>query len=217
MEDDETYEGADCRENRAYSASGERSEGEAMREERTSNRLPPCGNEQTQAISYGCLFCMTGKEQSVAEQIQAACPNVRAATMRQLKYKTCRKVKTREDVVLLPGYVFFEAPSIMEPAVVFPTQNVIRVLSTDNGIWQLQGEDERFVKWVFQYDGMLGLSQAYKEGDRIRIVSGPLKDMEGKIRRVDKRGMSGQVILSFCRRDIPVWLGFEMIANYIAQ
>lgn len=60
---------------------------------------------------------------------------------------------------------------------------------------------------------MLGLSQAYKEGDRIRIVSGPLKDMEGKIRRVDKRGMSGQVILSFCRRDIPVWLGFEMIAN----
>lgn len=217
MEDDETYEGADCRENRAYSASGERSEGEAMREERTSNRLPPCGNEQTQAISYGCLFCMTGKEQSVAEQIQAACPNVRAAAMRQLKYKTCKKVKTREEAVFLPGYVFFEAPSITEPSVVFPTQNVIRVLSTDNGIWQLQGEDERFVKWVFQYDGMLGLSQAYKEGDRIRIVSGPLKDMEGKIRRVDKRGMSGQVILSFCGRDIPVWLGFEMTANYIAQ
>ena len=182
-----------------------------MREERASNRLQPCGNEQTQAISYGCLFCMTGKEQRVAEQIQAACPNVRAAAMRQLKYKTCRKVKTREEAVLLPGYVFFEAPSSMEPSVVFPTQNVIRVLSTDNGIWQLQGEDERFVKWVFQYDGMLGLSQAYKEGDRIRIVSGPLKDMEGKIRRVDKRGMSGQVILSFCGRDIPVWLGFEMI------
>lgn len=37
--------------------------------------------------------------------------------------------------------------------------------------------------------------QAYKEKDRIRIVSGPLKDMEGKIKRVDKRGCSGQVIL----------------------
>lgn len=89
--------------------------------------------------------------------------------------------------------------------------NVIRVLYTDNGRWQLQGEDERFVQWLFQYDGLLGFSRAYQEGDHIRIVSGPLKDMEGRIRRVDKRGLSGQVVLSFQGRDIPVWLGFELI------
>ena len=202
MEDDETYEGANCRENHAYIALVEGSEGEAMHEESAS-----------QTVFYGCLFCMTGKEQSVVEHIQTVCPNVRATIMRQLKYKTYKKVKTQEEFVLLPGYVFFEVPSSMEPFAIFQMQNVIRVLSTDNGIWQLQGEDERFVKWVFRYDGMLGFSQAYKEGERIRIVSGPLKDMEGKIRRVDKRGMSGQVILSFCGREIPVWLGFELIAN----
>ena len=50
-----------------------------------------------------------------------------------------------------------------------------------------------------------------KEGDQIRIISSPLKDMEGKIKRVDKRGMSGQVILSFYGKDIPVWLGFELV------
>ena len=168
-------------------------------------------NGKLQDMSYGCLFCMTGKEQSVAEQIQTTCPNVHATTMRQLKYRTCKKVKTREEAILLPSYVFFEAPSLMEPSIEFPTQNVIRILSMDNGIWRLQGEDERFVKWLFQYDGLLGFSQAYKEDDQIRIVSGPLKDMEGKIKRVDKRGMSGQVILSFYGKDIPVWLGFELI------
>ena len=129
--------------------------------------------------------------------------------MRQLKYRTCKKVKTREEAILLPSYVFFEAPSSMEPSIEFPKQNVIRVLSLDSGIWQLQGEDERFVKWLFQ--GLLGFSKAYKEGDRIRIISGPLKDMEGRIKRVDKRGMSGQVILTFYGKDIPVWLGFELV------
>lgn len=44
-------------------------------------------------------------------------------------------------------------------------------------------------------------------------MSGPLKDMEGKIRRVDRRGMSGQVVLSFCGKEIPVWLGFEMVGG----
>ena len=70
-----------------------------------------CNDKQSQKISYGCLFCITGKEQSVADQIQAACSNVRTTTMRQLKYKTCKKIKTQEETILLPNYEFFEAPS----------------------------------------------------------------------------------------------------------
>ena len=210
-EDDEAYEGAIAEKAGRVALSAERSEGEAMHKETGKDGLPPCNDENSQGKSYGCLFCKTGKEQNVAEQIQTTCPNVRATVMRQLKYRTCKKVKTQEEAILLPSYVFFEAPSSMEPSIEFPMQNVIRILAMDNGIWQLQGEDERFVKWLFQYDGLLGFSQAYKEGDQIRIISGPLKDMEGKIKRVDKRGMSGQVILSFYGKDIPVWLGFELI------
>lgn len=209
-EDDEAYEGATAEKAGCAALSAERSEGEAMLEP-MEKCLSACDDAQPEDTSYGCLFCKTGKEQSVAEQIQTTCPNVRATTMRQMKYRTCKKIKTQEEAILLPSYVFFEAPSSMEPSIEFPTQNVIRVLSMDSGIWQLQGEDERFVKWLFQYDGLLGFSQAYKEGDRIRIISGPLKDMEGKIRRVDKRGMSGQVILSFYGKDVPVWLGFELV------
>ena len=194
----------------------EKSEGEAMRKNGINDHFPSYDDEQPEGMSYGCLFCITGKEQSVADQIQTVCPNVRATTMRQLKHRTCKKVKTKEEVILLPSYVFFEAPSSMEPSVEFPTQNIIRILFLDKGVWQLRGEDERFVKWLFRYDGLLGFSQAYKEGDQIRIVSGPLKDMEGKIRRVDKRGMSGQVVLYFYGKEIPVWLGFELIqkSNY---
>ena len=184
-----------------------------MREETAREQGAACREGQPQEMAYGCVFCMTGKEQSVAEQIQTRCPNVRATAMRQLKYQTCRKVKTRAEAVLLPSYVFFEAPSSMKPAAEFPMQNVIRVLSVDGGVWQLRGEDERFVQWLFRYNGLLGFSQAYKEGDRIKIMSGPLKDMEGKIRRVDRRGMSGQVVLSFCGKEIPVWLGFEMVGG----
>lgn len=212
-EDDEAYEGASCRESRMYVVRAGRSEGEAMREDELAGHIPETEDEQPQERSCGCLFCITGKEQSIVDQIQTSCPDVRATAMRQLKYRTCKKVKTQEEAILLPSYVFFEAPSTMEPSVEFPRQNIIRILSTDDGMWQLQGEDERFVKWLFQYDGLLGFSQAYKENDRIRIISGPLKDMEGKIKRVDKRGKSGQVVLSFYGKEISVWLGFELIES----
>lgn len=183
-----------------------------MREECLGDALPADESDgQQENAAYGCAFCVTGKEQLVTNRIQSACPDVRAVTMRRLKYRTRSGEKFREEAIVLPSYIFFKAPSYAEPLIQFPRQNLIRVLTLDDGRWQLTGEDKHFVQWLFRYDGLLGFSQAYREGDRIRIVSGPLKDMEGRVTRVDKRGCSGQVILSFYGKDIPVWLGFELI------
>ena len=52
---------------------------------------------QQEDAAYGCIFCITGNEQIVADQIQLACPEACAVTMRQLKYRTHKKVKTRTE------------------------------------------------------------------------------------------------------------------------
>lgn len=159
---------------------------------------------------YGCLFCTTGKEMAVARMIENLCPEVRAIAARQEKHKSVQGVKSKVEAVILPSYVFFEAPAEMENVPWMPATDVIRVLSYE-GDWRLAGEDERFTKWLFQYDGILRFSTAYREGERIRIVSGPLKDMEGQIKRIDKRGRSGQVALRFNGRTVLIWLGFDLV------
>ncbi len=161
--------------------------------------------------TYGCLFCATGKELAVARRIQAARDGVRAVAARQEKHKTVRGVKSRIEEIFLPGYVFFETDARMESLDWLPRLDVIRVLHYGDKYWQLIGEDERFAKWLFKYDGVLSFSKAYKEGEQVRIVSGPLKDMEGYITKVDKRGRSGQVAVRFDSRVIKVWLGFEIV------
>ena len=130
MKDDEVYEGITAEKAGRTVPSAKRSEGGAMRKE-TGKCTISSGDRSQQRMSYGCLFCITGKEKGVAERIQTSCPDVRATTMRQLKYRTCKKAKTREEEILFPGYVFFEAPSDMKPSIEFPTQNVIRILLLD--------------------------------------------------------------------------------------
>lgn len=161
--------------------------------------------------AYGCLFCMTGKERAVAERIHHELPNVCTVTARQEKHKSVHGKKTKVETIMLPGYVFFKAPIDMQPTSCFPSEGVLRILTMDDGIWQLTGSDEQFVHRLFECDGLLGFSKAYKVGDQIRMLSGPLKDMEGQIIRVDKRGRSGQVLLQFNGRSMPVWLGFDLI------
>ena len=160
---------------------------------------------------YGCLFCVTGREEMVAERIRLNCTGIHAVTMRKMKYRTSRGIKSSEESLLLPGYVFFRADANANPICDLPKIDVIRILTTGVGEWRLCGGDRRFAEWLFQYDGLLDFSKAYCEGERIRIIAGPLKDMEGKIVRIDKRGRSGQIIVDFHDRPIAIWLGFELV------
>lgn len=171
--------------------------------------------ENSQDQAYGCCFCLTGKEKLAASHLCKAFPEVKAITASRLKHKSVQGQKSRIEESLLPGYIFFCAPSDFMPNIFFSNEYILRVLTTDDGIWQLSGEDRRFAQWLFQYNGLLGFSQFYQEGEKIHIISGPLKDMEGQIVRIDKRGCSGQVILKFNGRCVPVWLGFDIIRTVV--
>lgn len=161
--------------------------------------------------AYGCVFCITGKEEAVANRIQRQCPQIRALTARQEKYHSCQGKKDRVEAILLPGYVFIEAPMDFDMGLL-PREDVHACLRTD-GAWQLAGEDRRYVEMIFRYNGLLGFSKAYREGDRIHILSGPLKDMEAWIVRIDRRGRSGQVKMDIGGRSVLVWLGFELVED----
>ena len=161
--------------------------------------------------AYGCIFCVTGREQEVARRIQSMCPEIRATAVLQEKHKSVNGRKSRIWAVMLPGYVFFEAPDAPATISRIPKRDVIRVLKGNEQGWQLVDRDYEFADWLFSYDGRVGFSTAYHEGDRIHIVSGPLKDMEGWITRIDRRGRSGQVTVRIGGREMKVWLGFDLL------
>lgn len=172
-----------------------------------------------QQRAYECIFCLTGREQAVAERIQYACSEVRATAAMQEKYKSDNGKKSKVQTVMLPGYVFFEAPDDVNAITHFPRTDVLRILMGNDQDWRLTGNDYEFAKWLFSYEGGIRFSTAYREGDRIRILSGSLKDIEGMISRIDKRGRSGQITVRFNQRDVTLWLGFDLIKKcfYVKQ
>ena len=168
-------------------------------------------HSQSDKRAYGCLFVTTGREREYAERLQRDVPGVCAFAACREKHHTVKGVRNKVIEVMMPGYVFFQADAEIVPWQSFPREHLIRVLTIEKDVWQLVGEDERFVKWLMTYDGLLGFSKAYREGTKVRIASGPLKDLEGRIVKVDNRGRSGKVSLEFNGRQMVVWLGFDLI------
>lgn len=162
-------------------------------------------------VSYGCIFCVTGKERYIAEYMERCDPHIRARAVCQTKRFTSRGQTYTKNEVLLRGYVLFEAAEGLDIARALPRDDVIAVLRYADGEWRLLGADEDYARWVFRHDGLIGLSKAHQIGDHIHIIDGPLKDLEGKITRIDRRNRSGQVTICFGGKEIRVWLGFEII------
>lgn len=162
-------------------------------------------------ICYGCVFCLTGKERLVATGIELFSKKARARAVLQTMRHTKDGVTTLQNDVVIPGYVFFEAPADVAIHELVPLDDLISVLSYSDGDWRLFGDDEDYAKFIFKYDGVLSLSKAHKVGERIVIIEGPLKDLEGQITRIDKRNRSGQVTLHFAGKEQKIWLGFDIV------
>ena len=164
--------------------------------------------------AYGCLFCITGKENLVANCIQIYSKDVRARAANQTMRHTYQGVTKLQNDVILKGYVFFETNADASIDGLLPPNDILSVLSYSDGDWRLYGDDLEYAKWIFKYNGVLPLSKAYKIGDRIYIIDGPLKDLEGSITRIDKRNRSGQITLNFAGREQKVWLGFDIVKEF---
>ena len=164
--------------------------------------------------AFGCIFCMTGKEHLVAAYLEQQNPHVKARAVCQTKRYTSHGKTVLRNEVILHGYVLFEAPVSQTPVRVFREDDMISLLTYGDGDWRLYGDDEVYARWVFKHNGVIGLSKAYQVGDRVQIVEGPLKDVEGAITRVDRRNRSGQVTLMFGGKQIKAWLGFEIIKEH---
>ena len=166
-------------------------------------------------LPYGCVFCKTGHEKLVANAINQRYDALRALAVSQLKHKSTNGIKSVHEQILLPGYVLFRAYEEKLPLYDFQSvQGVIQVMRNTSGDWRLGLHDRGFADWVFCQGGLIGISSVYDVGDRVRIYSGPLKDYEGNIIKVDRRSRNGLVEIQFGSKIWRLWLAFEMLDVY---
>jgi len=114
---------------------------------------------------------------------------------------------------LLPRYVFFDAPSCTEPpwTTIKQLPHVCKILQYSDDIRALQKEDLAFVEWLKCYNGLLQISLVARIGTKIQVISGPLKDYEGRIVEVKKSRLCVAVNISDTGHFRKVWCPIEYV------
>ncbi|NLG25101.1 MAG: hypothetical protein GX558_07070 [Clostridiales bacterium] len=157
-----------------------------------------------------CVSCRTGYEAAVATQIAAYC-RCRALAMRKMKREMRNGQWVTREIVALPGYLFLYADDTIDPQRVLRVPGTFQFLRYDDGGIDLRGDDRAFAQWLLAQGGVLGLSSALREGDRVVMIDGPLKELGGRILRVDKRKRIAQVAIRAAQAERHIWLSFDWL------
>lgn len=161
-------------------------------------------------MNYYILFCQTIKTEKVSQMLNRK-QGIRAFIPKMETY-----VRTIDKIVLkvmFPGYVFVETNMSQEEFDVLLNQlneekdGIIKELKKSD-VSALTDEEIRLMYQLLNKQGLLKMSEGYKEDGRTVVTQGPLIQFQDKIIDTNKRDMFAILSIQFLNRNIKAGLMF---------
>ena len=117
-------------------------------------------------------------------------------------------------VSVFPGYLFLDIENITYPvyAAVKSIPVFIKFLRRNDNIQPLSENDRKILVHFLSFGKVIGKSQVCFDKDmRIKVLSGPLKGLEGHIVKVDRRKQKAKILVDLYESGFYISLDFEVI------
>ncbi|MEH0020152.1 MAG: transcription termination/antitermination NusG family protein [Desulfobacter sp.] len=166
--------------------------------------------------NWYALQTVAGYEQKLVSYINTLCGNMIKLyfPVREVLHKIKGEVYT-VHLPLFQGYVFVykkirELTEILDRS---KSSLMAKPVTANGEFIEVNKEEMKFLFDITGEDGVIKLSKGITaEGDGIRIVNGPLKDLKGQILFINKRKNKAKARIEIMNRTFDVSLGLEIIS-----
>lgn len=159
------------------------------------------------------LFVLTGEEDNVKERLRYRFEDRYRIVVPKRKLRE-RKDGTWHDAVrvLFPGYVLVNGQIGIEQYQRFKdVPGLIKLLGSGYEPTRINEREIDIISRLVINDDIIGFSDILVENGAIRVVDGPLLDMEGLIVSIDRRKSRAKVKLHFLGEERTVELGVSVL------
>ena len=168
-------------------------------------------------MEYYAVQVWTGKEDEFAMRISAD-PRMNSTVIvpkRAVQVRRAGKTR-REERPLFPGYVFIVTDvselEAMQRWILRSTTFFVRALPATKDPRPVKEKDRRLLAHFMTFGKVADISKvSFDADDRIVVIEGPLKGLEGLIVKVDKRKSRAKIRLDMCENSFLVDMGFEVL------
>ncbi|MDO4501506.1 MAG: hypothetical protein Q4B60_09595, partial [Erysipelotrichaceae bacterium] len=134
-----------------------------------------------------CLFTRHGLEKTIATELNNDYDYLLATPLCKMAHRSKEGKKYDVEEIMLKSYIFLYVKKDYSLAKVKSKYHYFKILSKENDSGKLYGSDLDYANYVLDIEGFISVSRAIKDNGQVRIVSGPLKDFEGRIVEYSKK------------------------------
>lgn len=158
----------------------------------------------------------TGKEQQVIDQLDAKIQDVWVGECFSPRYTVQKHLAGEWKSVqqrMFPGYVIVELKAPDSFALQLRKLDCFaRLLSSDAGYVPLAPQEKEWIcSCTKQGARVVDESEGIIEGDKVKVLSGPLVGQEALIKKVNRRKRLAFLEMSICGRSVQVKLGLSIV------
>jgi transcriptional antiterminator NusG len=167
-------------------------------------------------MQYYTIQVMTGSEDDFVRRLSSVLGKERLIVPKKLMPIRRRGKQLKELVPLFPGYLFLQSENILDELDLFwtirRTDGFIRFLRESASPSPLSEKDLALIRQFISFGKYADTSMVtFDENDRIVVLEGPLKGLEGRITKVNRRKGRAKVVFDFYETKYPVDFGFEVV------
>ncbi|MEN8906944.1 MAG: antiterminator LoaP [Clostridiales bacterium] len=163
--------------------------------------------------SWYALFVKTGDEDNVKARINYRIKDkfnilVPKRTLKERKKGIwINKIRT-----ILPGYVLLKGDINVEDYYSFKDiPGIINLIRNGETFLKLKKEESSIIERLTYKSEIIGFSNALYENDKVLVLDGPLKNLEGYIISVNKRKNRAKIRINFMEEERNVELGINFL------
>lgn len=173
---------------------------------------------QHAAAPWYVVQVQTGREETLCRLIERVAPEGSVVECFTPRFATQNKRKGAWETVerpLLPGYVIVATREIARVRqALAPLPEFARVLSMGESFVPLDASEQ---EWICAFtragERCVPMSTGVVEGDRVRVVDGPLVGREALIKSVNRHRSIAFVEFEICGRTVVTKLGLSVLAQ----
>lgn len=175
---------------------------------------------QTEGISdpfeeWHALFVLTGDEDNVKERLNFRFKNKYRLVVPKRRLRE-RRFGVWNEVLrpLFPGYVLIQGSIPHEEySKFYHVPGLLKVMKSGYDMVEICSDEIEFIARLIDGGDIIGYSDVFVEGEYVKIISGPLMNMEGYIKSIDVRKRRAKVCINFLNEESVVDLGIRLISH----
>lgn len=167
-------------------------------------------------MQYYTIHVLTSSEDDFARRLLPVLGPGRLIVPKKMMPIRKRGKTAQQLSPVFPGYIFIEAENILGELDAYwtirRTPGFVRFLRDSSSPTPLSPRDVSLLRHFISFGEYADTSKVtFDENDRIVVLEGPLKGLEGHIAKVNRRKGRAKVLLDMYGEQFPIDLGFEIV------